>query len=103
MMTTFAALMGAVPLAMGHGADGRCASRWASRSSGGLLVSQWLTLYTMPVIYLYLERLSSWLGRLPAVASSGRAGGRDTGEGTAGGGMIPVAGRGGPISSTLSV
>ena len=30
---------------------------------GGLLVSQWLTLYTTPVIYLYLERLSRWLGR----------------------------------------
>jgi hypothetical protein len=30
---------------------------------GGLLVSQWLTLYTTPVIYLYLERLSRWIGR----------------------------------------
>jgi hypothetical protein len=40
---------------------------------GGLLISQWLTLYTTPVIYLYLERLSRWLGggyRQPRLATA---------------------------------
>ena len=40
-----------------------CAARSASRSSAASLVSQWLTLYTTPVIYLYLDRLSDWLTR----------------------------------------
>jgi hydrophobe/amphiphile efflux-1 (HAE1) family protein len=63
MMTTFAALFGAMPIALGHGAGSELRRPLGIAIIGGLLVSQWLTLYTTPVIYLYLERLSRWLGR----------------------------------------
>ncbi len=62
MMTTFSALFGAMPLAFGHGAGSELRRPLGIAIIGGLLVSQWLTLYTTPVIYLYLERLSRWLG-----------------------------------------
>ncbi|HTW68672.1 MAG TPA: efflux RND transporter permease subunit [Acetobacteraceae bacterium] len=62
MMTTFSALFGAMPLAFGHGAGSELRRPLGIAIIGGLLVSQWLTLYTTPVIYLYLERLSQWLG-----------------------------------------
>jgi multidrug efflux pump subunit AcrB len=63
MMTTFAALFGAMPIALGHGAGSELRRPLGIAIIGGLLVSQWLTLYTTPVVYLYLERLSRWLGR----------------------------------------
>jgi len=63
MMTTFAALFGAVPIAFGTGGGSELRQPLGVAIIGGLLVSQWLTLYTTPVIYLYLERLSRWLGR----------------------------------------
>jgi len=62
MMTTFAALFGALPIALGQGAGSELRRPLGIAIVGGLLVSQWLTLYTTPVIYLYLERLSHWLG-----------------------------------------
>ena len=62
MMTTFAALFGALPIAIGQGAGSELRRPLGIALVGGLLVSQWLTLYTTPVIYLYLERLSQWLG-----------------------------------------
>jgi multidrug efflux pump len=63
MMTTFAALFGSMPIAFGHGAGSELRRPLGIAIIGGLLVSQWLTLYTTPVIYLYLERFSRWLGR----------------------------------------
>jgi hydrophobe/amphiphile efflux-1 (HAE1) family protein len=63
MMTTFAALFGAMPIALGQGAGSELRRPLGVAIVGGLLVSQWLTLYTTPVIYLYLERLARWLGR----------------------------------------
>ena len=63
MMTTFAALFGAMPIAFGGGAGSELRRPLGIAIVGGLLVSQWLTLYTTPVIYLYLERLARWLGR----------------------------------------
>ena len=63
MMTTFAALFGAMPIAFGGGAGSELRRPLGIALVGGLLVSQWLTLYTTPVIYLYLERLARWLGR----------------------------------------
>jgi hydrophobe/amphiphile efflux-1 (HAE1) family protein len=63
MMTTFAALFGALPIAIGQGAGSELRRPLGIAIIGGLLVSQWLTLYTTPIIYLYLERLSVWLGR----------------------------------------
>jgi hydrophobe/amphiphile efflux-1 (HAE1) family protein len=63
MMTTFAALFGAMPIAFGQGAGSELRRPLGISIVGGLLVSQWLTLYTTPVIYLYLERLARWVGR----------------------------------------
>jgi len=62
MMTTFAALFGSLPIALGQGAGSELRRPLGIAIIGGLLVSQWLTLYTTPVVYLYLERLSRWLG-----------------------------------------
>ncbi len=63
MMTTMAALFGSLPIALGHGAGSELRRPLGIAIVGGLLVSQWLTLYTTPVIYLYLDRLNNWLGR----------------------------------------
>jgi multidrug efflux pump len=63
MMTTFAALFGAMPIAFGQGAGSELRRPLGISIVGGLLVSQWLTLYTTPIIYLYLERLARWVGR----------------------------------------
>jgi multidrug efflux pump subunit AcrB len=65
MMTTFAALFGSLPIAFGQGAGSELRQPLGVAIVGGLLVSQWLTLYTTPVIYLYLERLGRWLGGSP--------------------------------------
>jgi hydrophobe/amphiphile efflux-1 (HAE1) family protein len=62
MMTTFAALFGAMPIAFGQGAGSELRQPLGIAIVGGLLISQWLTLYTTPVIYLYLDRLSRLLG-----------------------------------------
>ena len=62
MMTTFAALFGALPLALGAGIGSELRRPLGIAIVGGLLLSQLVTLYTTPVIYLYLERFSDWLG-----------------------------------------
>jgi len=63
MMTTMAALFGGLPLAIGFGAGSELRRPLGIAIVGGLLVSQALTLYTTPVIYLYLERASQWMTR----------------------------------------
>jgi len=60
MMTTLAAMLGAVPLAIGFGVGSELRRPLGISIVGGLLVSQMLTLYTTPVIYLYLDRFRLW-------------------------------------------
>jgi HAE1 family hydrophobic/amphiphilic exporter-1/multidrug efflux pump len=61
MMTTMAALFGGLPLMLGHGTGSELRRPLGYTIVGGLLLSQMLTLYTTPVVYLYLDRLSRWL------------------------------------------
>jgi HAE1 family hydrophobic/amphiphilic exporter-1 len=61
MMTTMAAMLGGVPLMLGQGTGSEIRQPLGYAMVGGLLVSQALTLFTTPVIYLYLDRFSSWI------------------------------------------
>jgi multidrug efflux pump len=60
LMTTSAAILGAIPLALAFGNGGEIRRPLGISIVGGLLISQLLTLYTTPVLYLYLDRLSGW-------------------------------------------
>jgi Cu/Ag efflux pump CusA len=66
MMTTMAALLGAIPLALGHGTGSEIRQPLGYAIVGGLLLSQFLTLYTTPVIYLALDKLRVRSVRAPA-------------------------------------
>jgi multidrug efflux pump len=61
MMTTMAALLGGLPLMLGGGTGAEIRRPLGFAIVGGLIVSQYLTLYTTPVVYLYLDRLNRWL------------------------------------------
>jgi multidrug efflux pump len=63
MMTTLAALLGAVPLALSYGNGAELRRPLGISIVGGLIMSQMLTLYTTPVIYVYLDRFQAWLKR----------------------------------------
>jgi len=63
MMTTAAALLGALPLALGTGTGSELRRPLGITIVGGLIVSQMLTLYTTPVVYLYMDRLRAWAVR----------------------------------------
>ena len=63
MMTTMAALMGTLPIAVGWGAGAEARRPLGLAVVGGLLVSQTLTLYVTPVFYVYMEHMQDWLKR----------------------------------------
>ena len=66
MMTTMAALLGAVPLAFGTGTGSELRQPLGITIIGGLIVSQMLTLFTTPVVYLYMDRFRIFSQRLLA-------------------------------------
>jgi multidrug efflux pump len=63
LMTTMAALLGALPLALGTGVGSELRRPLGITIVGGLIVSQLLTLFTTPVVYIYMDRLQSWIRR----------------------------------------
>jgi HAE1 family hydrophobic/amphiphilic exporter-1 len=78
MMTTMAAMLGGVPLMLGQGTGSEIRQPLGYAMVGGLIVSQALTLFTTPVIYLYLDQVSDWIARrrsdTPSTRSSGGSG-----------------------------
>jgi multidrug efflux pump len=64
LMTTMAALLGAMPLALGSGVGSELRQPLGITIVGGLILSQMLTLFTTPVVYIYMDRLQSWLRRV---------------------------------------
>ncbi|TMA19615.1 MAG: hypothetical protein E6J85_11570, partial [Deltaproteobacteria bacterium] len=78
IMTTVAAVIGALPIALGYGADGASRRPLGLAIVGGLVVSQFITLYITPVIYLYLEdfqekvldRVAFFRSRRPALGAA---------------------------------
>jgi multidrug efflux pump subunit AcrB len=68
MMTTMAALLGGLPLALGTGTGSELRRPLGITIVGGLILSQILTLYTTPVVYLYLAKLQLVFGRTPQLS-----------------------------------
>jgi multidrug efflux pump len=64
LMTTMAALLGAMPLALGTGVGSELRRPLGITIVGGLILSQMLTLFTTPVVYIYMDRLQSWFRRV---------------------------------------
>jgi multidrug efflux pump subunit AcrB len=82
LMTTMAALLGGVPLMIGSGTGAELRQPLGYTIVGGLMLSQILTLYTTPVVYLYLDRLSNWFtGRKPRSAEASGPSMRDADTG----------------------
>ena len=69
MMTTMAALLGALPLALGTGVGSELRRPLGITIVGGLIFSQMLTLFTTPVVYIYMDRIQTWIQRTRARAA----------------------------------
>ena len=67
MMTTMAAMLGAVPIAIGYGAGGEARQPLGLVVVGGLMFSQLVTLYLTPVFFTYMAQLQRWLGNRTGV------------------------------------
>ncbi|HEX4241408.1 MAG TPA: multidrug efflux RND transporter permease subunit [Steroidobacteraceae bacterium] len=76
MMTTMAALLGGVPLAIGTGMGSELRRPLGIAIVGGLIVSQALTLYTTPVVYIYMDRLNTWISRFGLQPADGAPAGK---------------------------
>ncbi len=74
LMTTLCALFGGVPLMLGTGTGSEIRQPLGFAMVGGLLVSQLLTLFTTPVVYIYMDHISAWLGDRSRSQSPGMAG-----------------------------
>jgi multidrug efflux pump len=70
LMTTMAALLGAMPLALGSGVGSELRRPLGITIVGGLILSQMLTLFTTPVVYIYMDRLQSWIRRIRSHAAA---------------------------------
>ena len=79
LMTTAAAMLAGVPLALGHGTGSELRQPLGYAMVGGLAFSQVLTLYTTPVVYLYLDRFQQWLNRKTGTRQDRRRGIADRG------------------------
>ena len=84
MMTTMAALLGGVPLMLGTGTGSEIRQPLGYAMVGGLFVSQALTLFTTPVVYLYLDRFSNALSRWMTTGKRATAPPRKITEGRSG-------------------
>jgi len=73
LMTTMCALLAGIPLMLGTGIGSEIRQPLGYAIVGGLLVSQLLTLFTTPVVYIYMERLGHWLARRPSTHRSASA------------------------------
>jgi HAE1 family hydrophobic/amphiphilic exporter-1 len=72
LMTTMAALLGAVPMMVGTGTGSEIRQPLGYAIVGGLALSQVLTLYTTPVIYIYFDRLQTWMSRKRKAQAAGQ-------------------------------
>jgi HAE1 family hydrophobic/amphiphilic exporter-1 len=73
MMTTMCALLSGLPLMLGHGAGSELRRPLGYAMVGGLLLSQAMTLFTTPVVYLYLDRAHDWYMRKKQARRAARA------------------------------
>jgi hydrophobic/amphiphilic exporter-1 (mainly G- bacteria), HAE1 family len=73
LMTTMCAILGGVPLMLGTGIGSEIRQPLGYAIVGGLMVSQLLTLFTTPVVYIYMDRLGRWLGRRRATGAEAGA------------------------------
>ncbi|MHB8874691.1 MAG: efflux RND transporter permease subunit, partial [Myxococcaceae bacterium] len=84
MMTTMAALMGTLPIAVGFGAGAESRQPLGLAVVGGLVFSQLLTLFVTPVVFVYMEKLSGWIDRLRGRPVKGEAADADEAMGATG-------------------
>jgi multidrug efflux pump subunit AcrB len=73
LMTTMCALLAGVPLMLGTGTGSEIRRPLGYAMVGGLMVSQLLTLFTTPIVYIYLDRLGAWLRRHPTARPEAKA------------------------------